>query len=339
MWRRTANEILCCPTCHSDLRIETTEQETSEWIEAGVLLCENCRCTYPISSGIVRFVGDKTYADNFGLQWNIFRTTQLDSCSGLPISKNRFDHFTNFGARNMMGKLTLDVGCGTGRFTEIALSYGARVVALDYSRAVDACRSNLGIRQNLDFVQADINTPPFQECKFEFVYCLGVIQHTPEPDKTFQSLTNLVKPAGRLAIDVYAKLRRNILFSKYWIRPITRRLSPNAAYRLAQSVFKVLYPASIFISRIPFAGHYLKYLLPVANYHGTYPLSAVQHREWALLDTLDMWCPAFDTPQDMATVQKWFRDARFVEVEVFRCGFNVGRGTKTKPGGPVGIKM
>ena len=41
------------------------------------------------------------------------------------------------------GTRLLDAGCGAGRFAEVALSLGARVIAVDFSNAIDAARENL----------------------------------------------------------------------------------------------------------------------------------------------------------------------------------------------------
>src|SRR6187397_1731582 len=42
------------------------------------------------------------------------------------------------------GRVVLEAGCGAGRFTELLLAGGARVVAFDLSRAVEANRENCG---------------------------------------------------------------------------------------------------------------------------------------------------------------------------------------------------
>jgi hypothetical protein len=85
------------------------------------------------------------------------------------------------------------------------------------------------------------------------------------------------------------------------------------------------------VGAIPFAGHYLRYLIPVVNYNGVYPLDERQQREWALLDTFDMWAPAYDRPQTLAALRSWFENAGFAAIEVYHSGFFVGRGRK-RPG-------
>jgi SAM-dependent methyltransferase len=227
-----------------------------------------------------------------------------------------------------MGRLVLDAGCGAGRFAEIALALGGRVIAVDYSSAIDAARANLKDKGEIDFIQADINALPFARGAFPLAYCLGVIQHTPEPAASFRKLAKVLAPGGRLALDVYPAGWKNIFFAKYWIRPVTRRMSAEHSYRLVEKIFPALYACSRVVARIPLFGHYLRYLLPVVNYNGVYPLDTRQQREWALLDTFDMWAPAYDQPQTMAALRGWFEEAGFENIETFHAGFFVGRGTK-----------
>jgi SAM-dependent methyltransferase len=319
-------DLLRCPQCRGSLAL--LEDSGLAEVEQGSLVCRSCNADYPIKDGIPRFVPKENYADNFGVQWNLFQKTQLDSHSGRTISRDRFINYTGWTGEDLSGALVLDVGCGAGRFAEIALSLGARVIAIDYSSAIEAARHNLKGRGAIDFIQADASALPFAEGSFPFVYCLGVIQHTPSPEQTFRSLSEAVAPGGRLAVDVYPAGWKNLFFAKYWIRPLTRRLRPQTSYRLVERIFPLLYPISRAISRIPVAGHYLRYLIPVANYRGVYPLDDRQLREWALLDTFDMWSPAFDQPQTMKTMRSWFDQAGFGDVEVFHSGFFVGRGRK-----------
>ena len=67
-------------------------------------------------------------------------------------------------------------------------------------------------------------------------------------------------------------------------------------------------------------------MLPIVEYTDL-GLSADVNREWAILDTFDMYSPAHDHPQTISVVKKWFASAGFVDVDVRR-GQNgiVGRG-------------
>ena len=328
---RSTLDILCCPNCHGSLSL--LDDDGADELEAGTLVCRGCGGRYPVKGGIPRFVPEENYAHNFGVQWNLFRQTQLDSHSGQPISRNRFLSFTGWTAKDLEGRLVLDAGCGAGRFAEVAVSLGARVVAVDFSNAVEAARENLKGRGHIDFVQADVTALPFAPGTFDFVYCLGVIQHTPSPALTFSRLTEAVAPDGRLAVDVYGDSWKTLFTAKYWIRPITKRLRAETSYRLVQRIFPFLYGVSRLAVRTPLMGKYLRYVIPVANYSGLYPLTSKQLREWALLDTFDMWSPAYDQPQSLETVRAWFETEKYSDIEVFDAGFFVGRGRKAaRPG-------
>jgi SAM-dependent methyltransferase len=226
------------------------------------------------------------------------------------------------------GRLVLDVGCGAGRFAEVALDAGARVVALDYSNAVDAARLNLGSNARLEIVQGDIYALPFAPGTFDFVYCFGVLQHTPDVTRAFRALPPLLRPGGRLAFDVYPRLARNLLWSKYWVRPITRRMDAKTLFQLIERTVPAMLRLARLIGSIPVIGSKLKYAIPVVDYRGVYPLSDTQHYEWSVLDTFDMLAPAFDTPQTLETVQQWLREAGLNEVSAEREGFNIGRGKR-----------
>jgi len=318
---------LRCPACAGKLSLEDAKCAESE-IESGSLECIACRERYSIHESIPRFVPPSNYAESFGLQWNRFRRTQLDSHSGRTISRDRFLMSTHWRPESLAGKTVLDVGCGAGRFAEVALSCGATVFAVDYSRAVDACRSNFPGHPRLYVVQGDIYALPFPTEAFDFVYCLGVLQHTPDPQRAFLSLPRHLKPGGQLAVDVYQGGWRRVLHTKYWVRPLTTRLSAGRLFAGVTRWMPFLLRLSRGIGRIPVIGSRAKRLLPIANYDGLYGLDATQLTEWAVLDTFDMLAPAYDRPQTPRALHDWTRQANLAEVEIGRFGHLVARGRK-----------
>lgn len=323
-------DLLRCPACGGQLTTDHDWAAVPEVVE-GTLTCSVCSVHYPITNAIPRFVEMANYAANFGFQWNRFRETQLDSRTGVKVSRDRFFHSTGITEDEIAGKLVLDVGCGAGRFAEIALSLGAHVVALDYSTAVDACKANLGANNRLSMVQGDIYRLPFAPEAFDFVYCLGVLQHTPKVEAAFLSLPRFVKPGGRLAVDVYPWLVTNIFWSKYWLRPVTKRLPQQLLFRWVQWLVPRMLPVSNWLTRIPGFRGRLRYLVPVANYRGVFPLNDRQLEEWAVLDTFDMLGPTHDHPQTHDALCAWFSQAGLTDVHVGRPGHLVGYGRK--PGG------
>jgi len=319
-------DFLRCSACKGTFTVQDAQRVGGE-ITSGSLECQGCDASHDIVKFIPRFVPEENYADNFTIQWRRFRQTQLDSHSGVPISERRFFDQTAWKASDLDGALVLDVGCGAGRFAEVALACGAEVVAIDYSGAVDACWENHLLHPRIHVIQGDIYALPFRAAVFDYIYCLGVLQHTADPAGAFSCLPRLLRPEGRLAVDVYPKTGLEWLWPKYWLRPLTKRTDPSRLFRLVEAVAPALLSVSRVIGSTPGVGRKLKYLLPVANYDGVYPLTDEQLVEWAVLDTFDMLAPAYDHPQSDAVVRAWFEQADLENVEVVRVGHLVGRGS------------
>jgi len=290
-------------------------------------VCARCASAYPVVHGIPRFVPADNYAANFGFQWNRFSRTQLDSHTGRPISRDRFLRETGWTAERLAGRRVLDVGCGAGRFAEVALSLGATVFAVDYSNAVEACRANLP-DERLHVAQADVYALPFAPESFDFVYSLGVIQHTPDVARTVRSLVAALKPGGEIVVDVYRKHWKGFLHPRIWLRPFSTRMNAGRLFTLVERAAPTLLRVSNAIGAVPVVGSPLRRFVPVANYAGQLPLSPAQLEEWAILDTYDWLAPQYDQPQTAATLRRWFVEAGLTAVTVFAADHLTARGRK-----------
>ena len=322
-------DILRCPLSGAKLLLTDPVNEGDK-IRSGWLVAEtDTKLRYPIQNFIPRFAPASNYADNFGMQWNMFSKTQLDSYSGQKISTNRFWNATKLQPQDIKGKWVLDIGCGAGRFAEVALSAGANLVALDYSSAVDACYANLGHYPNLHLVQGDIYSLPFVKDFFPIVYSLGVLQHTPDVAKSFEALPPYLQKGGLLIVDLYWRRLQTLLHTKYLLRPFTKRMKQDKLFGMLQKWIPILLKSSQVLGSVPLIGRLLKRFVPVADYTGVYPLNAEQLKEWALLDTFDMLAPEYDSPQTVNTILQWFEKAGFTNIEIFHEGHLVGRGYKS----------
>lgn len=320
-------EILRCPRTGQRLQLQDAQYD-GDRVRSGLLVTKCGENRYPVRDFVPCFVPENNYADNFGMQWNLFRQTQLDSYSGRSISADRFWKATGWKAIELSGKWVLDCGCGAGRFAEVALNVGATVVALDYSIATNACYMNLRHNRNLHVVRADLYALPFVRDFFPFVYSLGVLQHTPDVAKAFAALPPMVAKGGRLCVDFYERSWKSSLLPKYWLRPFTKKMPKEKLFKRLQYWVPKLLPLSVALGGIPAAGTYLRRLVPVANYKKILPLSDEQLNEWALLDTFDMLAPEFDNPQTRKTILQWMQQAGLEGIEVLKAGHLVGRGRK-----------
>ena len=297
-----------CPACRAPLE---------------ALCCPACKATYPAPRGIPRFVPADNYSASFGLQWNLHRRTQLDSAVGKPISERRVFDTTGW-PREMRGARILEAGSGAGRFTEVLVRTGANVYSFDYSSAVEANAANNGANGNLRLFQADIFAIPLPEQWFDHVLCIGVLQHTPDPKRAFLSLARHVKPGGDLVIDVYRRSLAARLQWKYLLRPMTRRMNAERLYQVVNAAVPALVAPTRWLRRI--GGRIGARLSPIVEY-SRLGLTPEQNVQWAILDTFDMYAPAYDLPQSVSDVRAWYEEAGFVDVEAFN-GYNgvVGRG-------------
>jgi SAM-dependent methyltransferase len=328
--KQKALGFYACPVCG---REGLTSLEACAWPgeggnkEAG-LQCFGCKVAFPVIDGIPRFVPSDNYAGSFGYQWNLHGNTQLDSVTGFPISRNRLFDATGW-PENMRGETILEAGSGAGRFTEVLLGTGAEVFSFDYSSAVEANGRNNGGNGRLHLFQGDIRNIPLRRAAFDRVLCLGVIQHTPDPESSFRSLTRFVRPGGRLVVDVYAKKLLSLMHWKYLLRPITTRMNKERLYKIVNASVPLLLPVSTCLKRL--AGRAGARLVPIAE-HSQLGLPVELRKQWSILDTFDMYSPAHDHPQTLATMRRWFEEAAFVDVSV-RYGPNgiVGKGRRPGP--------
>ncbi len=307
---------LRAPRTGAPLRLDTITARDGDDVLDGELATGDDGARWPVVRGIPRFVPADNYAGSFGFQWNRFPGTQLDSVSGLPVSRERFLAQWSLPPEWFAGKRVLDVGCGAGRFAEVALSLGAEVVAVDLSAAVDACRANLRHHPRLDVVQASVFELPFAKGSFDAAYCFGVLQHTPDPERAFLSIVPMVRAGGEVAVDVYRKGLRAWAHPKPWLRPLTSRLPSQTLFRAVERAAPALLRASHAAGSVPLAGRALRRMVPVADYEGVLALSERQRLEWAVLDTFDWLSPRYDFPQTPETLRRWAREAGLTDVTV-----------------------
>jgi len=315
-----------CPSCGGDL----------EWAQSGATMRSTCGWQGVVTNGIPRFVEDSTH-ENFGIQWNEFADVQMDSQNGTAATRDRIVAQSGLAPDEWRGKRVLEVGCGAGRFTQLMLEWGAQLVSLDYSRAIDA-----SVRNNATAVadgrllpgQADIFALPVRPASFDIVLCYGVLQHTGAANRALHSLWRHVAPGGLLLVDRYAISLRGVMPFKYLLRPAMKRLQAESVMRMAERTVRVLSPLQRAVLRATHgsggAAKYVRYLVHRSP-NSVYPFELeidqnLPHEiatRWSVLDTFDQWAPAYDHP---CTLRQWWRELSGLPDAQVERAFSCGQG-------------
>ena len=278
------------------------------------LISEDGQSKYAIRDNIPRFVPESNYSDSFGFQWNKFRKTQLDSFSGTKISEKRLFKATLFDKKELDGDLVLEAGSGAGRFTEVLVKQNIRLFSFDYSSAVEANFLNNGDLSNLTLFQGDIFNIPFQDKTFDHVICLGVLQHTPNPRRAFESLKSKLKSGGTIYIDCYALKLHHYLQWKYFLRPLTKRIDSIKLFKFISTTTPFFIPLVQVAKKL--FGKVGTRLFPIVEF-SQLGLEKNLNKDWAILDTFDMYSPEHDHPQTIEEVSSWFNKEEFENIEIF----------------------
>jgi 2-polyprenyl-3-methyl-5-hydroxy-6-metoxy-1,4-benzoquinol methylase len=307
--------ILRCLSCGSKLESD----------QAGGYLCPACKRAYPNMQGIARFVDAQHYAASFGFQWHRYQKTQLDSDSDeLRESERHFLKKTALRPADLKGKLVLDVGCGMGRFAEVATRWGARVVGVDLSAAAEVAAKNLADREFTAF-QADVFALPFAPESFDIIYSIGVLHHTPDCEAAVKTLDKYLKPGGLLVVWLYSGYNKWYRFSDFW-RGYTHKMKPENLHRILKVAVPFFYNLHQGLKRVPLVGR------PLAGaIHHVFPVNRQKEPEARMLDTFDWYSPKYQSKHTYEQVFKWYEAMGLEDMRVGEISIAVrGRKPATK---------
>jgi len=287
-------EILRCPRCGGELTLQAVCQRAADGrVQEGCVACQRCDSAYPVRCGIVRFVPSERYVESFGLQWTRYRVEEAEE------DRNTFVAKTGFQLDELRGLTVLDAGCGAGRYSRVAAEAGARVVAVDMSRAVDQAARLCRDLANVQFIQADLLELPLAVGWADAAFSIGVLHHTSRPAEAFRQVARTVRPGGKLAVWVY---RRNSWLQESVntvLRGITTRTRPQRLESLAE--------LGAAVGTVPVLNCVLNKLVNFSN-----------HPRWVnrVCDTFDWYSPKYQFHHTEAEVLGWFRSAGFEQLRL-----------------------
>mgnify|MGYP000421515966 FL=1 len=234
------------------------------------------------------------------------------------MSETRLLIQSGIEALDFKDKTVLEIGAGNGRFTEVLLKFGAKVVAVDYSTAIDANYENNRLdSDNVIFIQADLFNLPLMTSSFDIVICYGVIQHTGHNEKALLELCNYPKKGGKLVVDIYSNGLRHFNPWVYMIRPFFSLIKTSDDKRLdiVSKFVNMVFPFQVWALRLL---HNKKGILKFIRYfinrspNSVYGINLFLDgkinlqlaKDWSVMDTFDGWAPKHDHP---ISKQSWIR--------------------------------
>jgi SAM-dependent methyltransferase len=289
--QRLAFAALACPRTGQPLRRV-----------GDMLLTLDGKEQYPIVREIPRFVTSDHYVNSFSFEWNVHDRTQIDRFRNDDCSERSLREKTGLTPGDVRGKLVLDAGVGAGRFADVLARWGAIVIGVDLSYAVEAANLTFAGWPNVLICQADIGNLPFRPGTFDYIISIGVLHHTPDTRRYFECLPRLLKPGGEIAIWVYPRESEYPTRAR-WV-PFTSRI-PRAWY---YSFCKIFVPWALRHRNSRFVDH-LRHLFPFSD-QGL----GIDND---ILDTFDAYSPRYHGIHAPEEVKSWFHAAGLTDIREY----------------------
>ena len=212
--------------------------------------------------------------EGFDLQWSragrVFLDEKIYGNTGLFCKATGTTE--KEAAEYFHGKFMLDAGCGVGRYSTVAVRFGADVVALDFSsQAVLQAQKVIGSFDGCHVVQGNILKLPFRPESFDVVFSVGVIHHTKDLRKAFRNLTNVLKVDGRMILGVYPYFQKSIFIKM--LRKITTRIPHRILFYLCFLAIPLSYIPKLRSLCYPWASpkdHWKKKIVETYDHHHPY---------------------------------------------------------------------
>ncbi len=232
-------DLIACPRCLADLRLDATTIDGDE-IVAGSLVCKGCETAFPIEGGIPRLLPEPSNVshdaqktvDRFGAQWNDF------DFIGDHYEKQFLGWIAPNGPDVFEGKVVLEGGCGKGRHSALAARWGAKdVLAIDLGSAVEAAFRNTRGMPNVHVIQADLFHLPVKRDSVDVGFSVGVLHHTPNPKGAFLELASRVRPGGKVMAWVYGAENNEWILRL--VDPVRKQLTSRLPHRWVYQLSKL----------------------------------------------------------------------------------------------------
>lgn len=225
--------FFCCLACREELSLKIFEMDdlADRNVKNGVLFCNSCKTSYPITEGVPLLL-DRGYYEYFNIQnflnkWDgqfdfnnyklLDRKTIPEKIKQLNFYNEDSESYDDFVSHSNFWRasdwnvlrrwvsempsdgMVLDVGCGTGRCAIPLARSGRRVIATDISigmiRKAIAKSVESGV-SDITYFLADAEDLPLKNGLFSTVISFGMMHHVANPVAIIEGAKKLLLPGG-----------------------------------------------------------------------------------------------------------------------------------------------
>lgn len=171
----------------------------------------------------------------FAEEWRYFSENLSDYG---PIAQCYFDLLSS----KQLAGVTLDAGCGMGRWARHVAGQGDALIAVDLSASVEVAAKTLEGFPNTHVIQSDLHVLPFRPDTFDLIYSLGVLHHLPVPEEGLRALVRHLRHDGSLLAYFYYALDNRPRYFRYILPVVTalRLIVSRLPHRLARWISFVI---------------------------------------------------------------------------------------------------
>ena len=139
--------------------------------------------------------------EDFGNEWTSYTQQEIPD-DELRQAFEEYFSLVDLDALPSDG-VAADVGCGSGRWARFVAPKVGTLYCIEPSAAIEVARRNLAHRPNVRFLRCDLDSIPLADGSLDFLYCLGVLHHIPDPAGGIRSCAAKLKPGGRMLAYIY----------------------------------------------------------------------------------------------------------------------------------------
>ena len=145
---------------------------------------------------------DEATVLGFGEEWASFTQEELGAAEQRRLFEQYFSIFP-FG-QLPPGAEGFDLGCGTGRWAELAAARVGHLHCIDpATKALAVARERLKDVANVTLHECGVDDIPFADNSQDFGYSLGVLHHIPDTEAAMATCVRKLKPGAPFLVYIY----------------------------------------------------------------------------------------------------------------------------------------